>query len=628
MNFITNLNNENDNGNNIFFEENINTDNVNGNEDDEFLDENMIDDFQKKSKSQELYEKLCLINFNDNEIDLTKYNNNIIANTLIIYIIKKMDPKKNEDLQIVKKYLEHIVNNIYNSDDYMFLQFTLVKCIFCYMLKIYNLIVTNFNFDNTEQQIYNHNYTNINILNDEMFIIFINSISWNKLLFSYFLKLLSVIDHQSCFSFIYDKAINSGYNINLEEMVNFICDPYFTENFENNNNLNIYGNLNCINILKLILTKIPEQQRIKIIEIFYSKKNGRDIYSKYIDIFVTVDIDFINIYTDPDVNNNNINIYKYFPNESKLIKDKIMISLINKNIKNYNIYNDCITLFNLNPQTFIINAIQHVNIFYTQNFVSYDYLYNDIDLLFNILVSLFRIKYRFMYKHFMFLLKMLMKKNIINKLSKQQINYLTMLTVKNSRSLLFEKIFKYFIKNNNDVTWLFNYIESYNFCKKMFGLFDKHNILINFDDSDNIHLIFKNNYLTKYLIKNNKLNNITKMKLITLILKLNLGNQNFILIYLLENCNYIFNINFCNRLYTNKLYSALCIYLKNTQHNLNYDIIKKNYKNIITCHYFQKLLYHMNLNKTQASDLLNNVTCKYKRRVLQNYMKYVLKLDI
>jgi len=90
MNFITNLNNENDNGNNIFFEENINTDNVNGNEDDEFLDENMIDDFQKKSKSQELYEKLCLINFNDNEIDLTKYNNNIIANTLIIYIIKKI----------------------------------------------------------------------------------------------------------------------------------------------------------------------------------------------------------------------------------------------------------------------------------------------------------------------------------------------------------------------------------------------------------------------------------------------------------------------------------------------------------------------------------------------------------
>lgn len=594
----------------IFYDDQLNASNFNINKDDsiEYIQTltNMFD--------------IVYLNNKFSDLDLSKFCNDQIIDALNVYIFCKMTfTKYKRNYNLITFVLTHIKNNNYNTGDYINLHLKIINGLFYYIIRTTNM-------NSNENNIKN----NFDFLSDKIFLKYMMFIMWNKKLCYHFLKLMMLIDNDECFEYIYDKAIDNNYEIDFFSLINH----------KSNEELIIGSSTHTkyYKIIKFMIDHIKDQSiKIKFIETMYDTFIKSHYYEDN-ELYIFLD-SYVGYFTINNSKNKNIClIYKCFkPHELNHIKNKIMRCLVLTKQKTRVVYMNCINYFKLDPNMFLIDALKYINNYYITEILQIKNLLNSQNELYNLLHNIAKIKIAYANKYnkkkfseIIKIIKMATNIKYIKLLNMNQVTSIMFTALKYKNIFIVQYLFRYFIKNTNiKIIDLFKYIRQSNFIKIFINQCKRHNI--NLDFNNMLHQCIMNNQLLQYLLKKNMLTNQKLKILLNIILNTNLIKQNVLNTYLLmKNINIPFDNKICKQLYDKSFYSALIIYLVHTskQHEINYDIIKNNYKNIINCHRFDKLILHLKINRDQAHDMLSKIKNARLLKKIKFLLTNIIKLDL
>lgn len=562
--------------------------------------------FIEQNNNKNNYNKLLgqLRQLNDDNmttLDLNDYNNNTIINALHSFIFY-CDGINTKIDNIIVYVLKHIRDNSWNTIDFTKLQINIINNLFYYILKKNNFLTDE------EQKT---EIKNIDILLDFVFKEYQMTIIWNKNLYTYFLKLLTIIDFVECFEYIYNQAISNNHVIRLNILFDY---KYINDDMP----LDICGPIKCIKIIKYILTKIDNIiERNKFINLLYDNFLTKTRVSRLLEVCLDDVIGYF--YINNRNYENNYLIYKYFKlNEIEHVKDKIIKCIILGKCKDKTIYDDCIKKFKINPNTYILDALKYKNFYYLTNIISI----KTHDEIYDLLLNIASIPFSWIELYFdtRKMIKTFTHIRYINKLSQNQLETILLSAIKNKNEAIIQYLFNFFVKNyDTDVITLFKYVKYNKIIRLLVNLCNHHNVPLNFNNKNLLHVYMNNDVLLIYLLKNNMLNNNLLKILSDIVLNNNVIKKKYISYLIFENLNFPFDNKICKRLYELHHYGTVCMYLKKNheQINLNYDMIKSQYIKIINCNSIQKLLFSLNLSTVQANDLMSNIK---KERLAEKIM--------
>jgi hypothetical protein len=586
-------------------------------------------------------------NFDITKSNLTNINNNDIISDFNYFLYDKINDNFSEKTKsTINHLIDHISNNLYKTSDFIGLQIDLIHTLFIYILKKYKLFASE--LSNNDELILTYKYDNDLLLSDEIFLKISNSIHWNHLLYTYFLKLILQIDHLELFKYIYEKSLENRYSIDLKEIINFIttCSLYSYNN--NNNNifdykLNIQGAYKCLRIFKYMLDQIPDKiQCLNIVEEFYKNSiKYHCIYTNTNELFIDKKIEYIVINNNPDETYLCNLIYTYFNyNDIKHLNKLVLESIISSKINSVKIIKNAISFFKDDINNYAIHIYKTFNkdisklIDYKEIVKSQNSLYMTLLNISTIHIwsfSNYLIHSKWKYLHEF--IKIITHNKYINLLSDYQLNSVFFSAFKHCNLIIIKRLFKYYYVNNHQyIKNILKYATNRNIIKMVVNLILKHNNIFDFNNEQMIYIYLKNTTLLCYLLKKNIISPHISNILFNLIInnKIKINNINRVLSYIISKTSILYDDQTSNYLYKKKLYTTLCIYLTKTynHHKFNYLEIRSKYKNIINTNNFYHLMLKLNITIDNAYDILKLVKCRWYKKKILFLMKNIIKFNI
>jgi len=584
-----------------------------------------------------------LENYDITKSNLTNINNNVIISDFNYLLYDKInDILSDKTKLIINHILDHICDNLYKTSDFIGLQIDLIHMLFIYILKKYNLFASE-NSQNIEL-FETYKYENDSLLYDEIFLKISNSIHWNHLLYTYFLKLILQIDHLELFKYIYEKSLEDGYSIDLTEIINFITNSsLYSHNNMFDYKLNVQGSYKCLRIFKYALDQIPDKiQCLNIVEEFYKNSiKYHCIHTNTNELFIDKKIEYIIINNNPDNRYICNLIYTYFNyNDILHLKKLIIESIICSKINSVKIIKNAISFFKDDINNYALQIYKTFNkdisklIDYKEIVKSQNNLYMTLLNISKIHIwsfSNYLVHSKWKYLHEF--IKKITHFKYINLLSDYQLNSVFFSAFKHCNLIIIKRLFKYYYINNHQyIKNILKYATNRNIIKIVVNLILKHNNIFDFNNEEMIYIYLKNTTLLCYLLQKNMISPHISNILFNLIIdnKIKINNINRVLNHIISNTSILYDNQTSNYLYKKKLYNTLCIYLTKTynHHKFNYLEIRSKYKKIINTGKFYLLMFKLNINIDNAYDILKLVKCRwYKKRILF-LMKNIIKFNL
>jgi hypothetical protein len=589
-------------------------------------------------------------NILNNKLNLNTNSNNKIMSDFILFIHDKITNSflqnnfaKINAQNIVNHILDHIMNNLYKTDDFIDLQVLIINSIYVYIINKYGLSL----FPDIEILNSTYKYENDDLLSDPIFLKLINSIQFNNSLYIYFLKLISNIDNVELFKYIYNKSIIDGYNIDLTNIIDYIAGNKKNTHTQINDDIikiDIFGTIRCLRIFKYILNNISDnKKRIQLVGNFYENIfKLKNAVSSSNEIFIDNNIEYLVIHINPNETYDNCLIYTYFKlEEINNYSDQIIKSIIYSKFSSITIIKDVLIFFNKNIYDYIYEIFKSNNkyaqyLIKTKDITKSNYRIN------NTLLELSKIHIWSIAKYLLSnrwkLINTLINKitNIYNlaKLSNDQINNIFYMATKYNNLIIIKKLFKhyYYINDHSQIINLLKYCTNLNTIKLILKLMKKYVYTFDFNNQDIIYVYLKNTNLLCCLLKNKILNNNISNIIFDLIVHKNIkiSNINKTIQLLINNINFEYDNNIANFMYKNNYRGALCDYLSKTyyQHNMTYNTIKQKYKKIINTREFPILMLKLQINVENAHEILKLTSRSWYRTKLKHIIINVIGLDI
>lgn len=581
---------------------------------------NYYDENDFESKLLNLYKHDNYLNELD-KLNLNEYDCKTILSSLQFMVFEKLNfDNEIKNFDIINYVLNHVNVNRYEVGNVHLIQ---------------RMIVHNMIYYFTRKIKITHNLQNI--IHDPIFILHINTINWNTQIYQCALHLLLLFDNLECFQLIYNKAISqnimvSFYDVLFNNNSNYAHDEFF-----------IFISLN---IMTFIINSISEyNDKIKIIDHLYDNTSKLIYYrTKMLDLYLDDTIGYISLKVDCNVNNV-CGIYKLFKShELEHIKDKIMTSIIKNNFDNVDkkIYTDYINYMNINPNLFLTDALSCANKYFIDTFIDIPTICSDTSMLFKILSFLVSDNKINAWEIDSFNLTKKIKRQLFCEkylcmLDDNQIIKLMRIATKyyNNADVI-GYIFNRFTKCNTNYISMLDSSRSVHIMQHLLNLYVKNNISLDCNDEQYFHLYINNSRLVICLIGKQLLNECTCNKLLNVLSqnKLNIKNKcilsSKIVEYTIKKYGGVFDQKICDGLYKNKCYDATCTYinLMSNQIHISFDVIKRNYKNIINTRNFKKLLFHLRLTKDDAINILSRIIHTWKRSGYLFIFNNLLHLDV